>query len=67
MIMKNYSTFCAVNNVKPEDRKAPDAMQKLVLEVLDKTELGAQRASKMTQDHFLTLLSEFNAQNIHFN
>jgi 18S rRNA (adenine1779-N6/adenine1780-N6)-dimethyltransferase len=67
MIMKNYSTFCAMNSVKPEDRLAPDAMLKLVLEVLDKTELGAQRSSKMTQDHFLTLLSEFNANNIHFN
>jgi len=67
LLMKNYSTYCAVAGVVPEDRLNDQKMRELVFQVLDTTELGAQRASQMTQDHFLTLLSSFNAQNIHFN
>eukprot|EP00462_Mataza_sp_D1_P007968 CAMPEP_0175125978 /NCGR_PEP_ID=MMETSP0087-20121206/3600_1 /TAXON_ID=136419 /ORGANISM="Unknown Unknown, Strain D1" /LENGTH=296 /DNA_ID=CAMNT_0016407843 /DNA_START=205 /DNA_END=1094 /DNA_ORIENTATION=- len=63
MLQNNYLTYCSLNNEKPEPGKMLDKIKK----ILDETELGDARSSKLTQDDFLKLLGAFNEHGIHFN
>lgn len=62
ILEKNYKTYCSLNNKTPSETPIKD----LVLGVLEKTECGDKRSSKMDQDDFLKLLEAFNSEGIHF-
>jgi 18S rRNA (adenine1779-N6/adenine1780-N6)-dimethyltransferase len=65
MLEKNYSTFCSLNTVP--DRVAPADFKQFVMATLEESGVSEQRSSKLTQDHFLSLLAAFNSKDLHFS
>lgn len=63
MLAENYKTWCSLNGVAAEE---PD-MKAVVEGVLTETGTSDTRASKMTIDDFLGLLSAFNKARVHFS
>jgi len=50
LMEKNYRTFCALNSIQPA---ASEQIKEVVLKILDNTQLGDKRSSKLEQDDFL--------------
>lgn len=63
MLAENYKTWCSLNGVATGE---PD-MKAVVEGVLAETGTSDTRASKMTIDDFLGLLSAFNKARVHFS
>lgn len=76
LMERNYSTFRALNptatetgtdvDTNAESGIASKDVKSRVLTVLDAASMNDKRASKMTQDDFMTLLHAFNRAGFHF-
>lgn len=63
MLEKNYKTYCSLHGV---DMMEPLNVKDMVEKILQQTELGDKRASKMDIDDYLKLLLAFNEAGFHF-
>lgn len=63
LMEKNYTTFQALMN---QPTIANVDIKEQVLAVLDELDMSDKRASKMSQEDFLTLLHAFNQKGFHF-
>jgi 18S rRNA (adenine1779-N6/adenine1780-N6)-dimethyltransferase len=70
MISDNYKTFHSLNEEKLDEEfeENPEKYIKEKIEnILKENEMEDKRSSKISIDDFLTLLSKFNKEKIHFH
>ena len=63
LLERNYQTYCAQNSLLVEDTFS---MKDKITTVLEKTELGEERAAKCSERDFLKLLQAFREENVFF-